>query len=155
MKVQILLLIRHFVPTFFYTCFTKHGAHAGEPCWKSFLSKQHNHCHQQRLTAIVDLALPPLSAQWAYLICYKALLLKEWGMRNVPQLRQLPKHRSPTGSSHLHQTAGEIQRETQALHCVCMLLLHSDRERRKERCVSGTPQCDSAFSLHWWKQHKH
>lgn len=78
------------------------------------------------LTATSDMALPPLSAQRAYLICYQALRLKDGGMRNFPLL---PHHCSPTGSSHLHQTAGEIQREAQALHGVCVLLLHSDRDR--------------------------
>lgn len=72
------------------------------------------------------MALPPLSAQRAYLICYQALRLKYGGMRNFPLL---PHHRGPTGSSHLHQTAGEIQREAQALHGVCVLLLHFDRDR--------------------------
>lgn len=74
-------------------------------------------------------------------------------MRN---LSRFPHHRRPTGSSHLHQTAGEIQRETQALHGVCMLLLHSDGDRKTDRrrrweredFKQRTPECVLAFALH-------
>lgn len=77
---------------------------------------------------MLTLALPPFSTQWAYLICYQALLLKEGRMGNVGQL---PHHSRATSSSHLHQTAGEIQHEAQALHCVCVLLLHSGTQGAK------------------------
>lgn len=46
----------------------------------------------------------------------------------------LPQRRDPTGSGDLHQTAGEIQREAQALHNVCMLLLLST-QRQEERQI--------------------
>lgn len=82
------------------------------------------------------MVLPPLSAQRAYLICYQALLLQDGGVRNV---LLLPHHCGPAGSSNLHQTAGEVQRETQALHCVCVLLLRSHRGRREIK----TPGCGS------------
>lgn len=52
------------------------------------------------------------------------MLLGEGGVRSVALLLH---QRGPTGSGDLHQTASEIQSETQALHSVCMLLLHSNR----------------------------
>lgn len=73
-----------------------------------------------------DSALPPLSAQRADLICNQALLLQDGGLRNVLLLLH---HRGPAGSCHLHQTAGEVQREAQALNGVSVLLLRSNRDR--------------------------
>ena len=79
---------------------------------------------------MIQVTLPPLSAQGAYLIRHQALLLRDGGMRNVP----LPLcHHRTTGCSHLHQTIGEFQSETQALHSICMFLLNSDKGRQRGR----------------------
>lgn len=107
--------------------FSLNNAKPGAPPWNDLLSKLDKLCHsqQQWFTALVNVTLPPLSTQRAYLICYHALLLQEGGMRRVSLF---PHNCNATGSSHLHQTTGEIQHETQSLHSVCMLLLHSNTE---------------------------
>lgn len=51
----------------------------------------------------------------------------------------LLKHHDLTGASDLHQAAGEIQREAQALHGVRVLLLRSPRDGHKER--DGETDC--------------
>ncbi|TNN56491.1 hypothetical protein EYF80_033288 [Liparis tanakae] len=59
----------------------------------------------------MDTSVPPLSAQRADLICDQALLLE--GSARVSLLLE---HHHLAGASDLHQAAGEIQREAQALH---------------------------------------
>lgn len=127
-----------------------HDVNPADPPWNNFpstLDKQY-HCYQQRLAATLNMDLPPLSAQWAYLICYQAGLLREGG---VGSACLLPRHRSSAGPGHFHQTACEIQRETQALQSVSMLLLHSEKTRAGRQRKS---ECGFAFSLHKLQQER-
>lgn len=94
----------------------------------------------QHLVVTVGMAvgtrlLPPLSAQRADLICDQALLLQDGGRRNVLLLLQ---RRGAAGSCHLHQTAGEVQREAQALNGVGVFLLRADRTG--ERFITPPPK---------------
>lgn len=94
-----------------------------------------------RRLAVGSVVLPPLSAQRADLICDQALLRQDGGRRSVLLLLR---RRGPAGSCHLHQTAGEVQREAQALNGVGVLLLRSDRTG--ERFI--IPPLESASLLH-------